>query len=111
MAEESEALALVRQLKSTHDLSVILATIGNSLSPSLPLPSELAIPDDILLPTEPEETCELTLQHQVICPARTSIDIAPMDTDSLVPTRVTPIPSSGWCIAWDNNQSEENNGG
>ncbi|KAI9163684.1 Conidial development protein fluffy [Paramyrothecium foliicola] len=81
-APEEEALSIIRRLKSTTDISAVLASSSGAVSPTRP--SELDTTRNTIPPTFSNIEFELTMLHGVAYPALAPLDVTSIDMDDLV---------------------------
>ena len=89
---DSEALEVVRKLRSTSNASVVLSSIKGSVHGAV-RPSDNKTARAILPPTESNIEFELTMLHHSVYPALEPLDIGSIDFDNLFPGihRKSPI--------------------
>ena len=79
---EPQALAVVRRLRSTSNMSAVLASIKGNLS-TVNKPSDLSQSRHSLPPMESEIEFEPTALHQTVYPKLLPVDVASIDIDRL----------------------------
>lgn len=91
-APEHEAIAIIRRLRSTRDVSTVLSRIKNDVPPVRP--SSLTVARAILPPVNTQVEFELTMLHKMVYPSLAPLDIASIDLSNLSKHTSLPTPQS-----------------
>lgn len=89
-APEAEAFEIVRRLRTTSNVSMVLSSIQGSAH-NRSRPSDIQASRGILPPTESGIEFELSMLHHLVYPVLAPLDIASVDVDSFfIPPRRSP---------------------